>query len=259
MYGKSEDSRDYQQTPGPVAVMAADYPDGSLVPPHRHRRGQLIYSCSGVMAIAASQGHWVVPPCRGIWMPPGVEHSIRMSGHVGMRTAYVEPGASRSLPDAPSVVEVSPLLRELIVRAARLPHDYMTDSHAGRVAALILDEIRAMPVKPLHLPMPQDHRAAKVCLDLLDDPSLILTLEQWGRRVGVSGRTLARLFLGETGITFSVWRQQARLLGGLERLARGESVLRAALAVGYDSPSAFSAMFRRALGVPPSDYFGRGD
>lgn len=256
MYGKSEDSRDYQQTASPVAVMAVDYADGFRVLPHSHRRAQLIYSCSGVMTVQAAQGHWVVPPCRGIWMPAGVEHAIRMSGRVEMRTAYIEPEEARSLPGVPSVVEVSTLLRELILRAVRLPPDYASDSHTERVAALILDEIRAMPAMALHLPMPADRRAVRICADLLDDPSLALTLDQWGRCVGASGRTLARLFLGETGMTFAVWRQQVRLLAALERLARGESVLQTALAVGYDSPSAFSAMFRRALGVSPSDYFG---
>ena len=255
MYGKSEDSRDYQDLSCPVAVMAVDYANGSYEPPHRHRRAQVVYSSSGVMTVGTEQGLWVVPTHRGLWMPAGVEHWIRMVGRVRMRTAYIAPEAVGGLPGSPSIVEVSPLFRELLLRAASLPAQYLAESHEARVAALILDEIKAMPMIALHLPTPSDRRAAKVCEAIRADPSQDLTLEQWGRRVGASGRPLARLFVRDAGMTFAVWRQQARLLSALERLGRGESVLQVALSAGYDSPSAFSAMFRRSLGITPSAYF----
>ncbi|MDF3859203.1 helix-turn-helix domain-containing protein, partial [Achromobacter denitrificans] len=50
----------------------------------------------------------------------------------------------------------------------------------------------------------------------------------------------------------------ARLLAAMERLARGERVLEVALDLGYESPSAFAAMFRKAVGEPPSAFAARG-
>jgi AraC-like DNA-binding protein len=121
--------------------------------------------------------------------------------------------------------------------------------------ALILDELRVLPVLPLNLPMPRDARLLKICSAILDDPANPLTLPGWGRRVGASSRTLARSFQRETGLTFGRWRQQARLLEALSRLAQRQDVTTIALDLGYDSPSAFTSMFRRALGRTPSTYF----
>jgi AraC-like DNA-binding protein len=125
---------------------------------------------------------------------------------------------------------------------------------AGRLMTLILDEIAGLPTLGLDLPMPRDARLARICRALGGDPGSTRTLEDWGREAGGSGRTLARLFLRETGLTFAAWRQQARLLAALARLAAGEPVTRIALDLGYESPSAFAAMFKRALGAPPSRY-----
>jgi AraC-like DNA-binding protein len=107
--------------------------------------------------------------------------------------------------------------------------------------------------------MPADPRLARVCDAILDDPASKLTLDEWARACAMSGRSLARLFLAETRMTFGRWRQQARLLASLPRLARGDGVLGTALDLGYDSPSAFTAMFRKALGTTPSRYFRRDD
>jgi AraC-like DNA-binding protein len=120
---------------------------------------------------------------------------------------------------------------------------------------LILDEIRQLPVAPLHLPEPADGRLRSITTALRTDPTDDRTLDTWARAVGASTRTLARLFLAETGMTFRQWQRQARLLAGLVRLAAGQPVTVVALEVGYESPSAFIAMFKRALGTTPGQYF----
>jgi AraC-like DNA-binding protein len=110
-----------------------------------------------------------------------------------------------------------------------------------------------------HLPLPADRRLKKICHELIDNPALDLSLPMWGARVGGSARTLARRFLAETGITFAQWRQRARLLASFPRLARGDSIAMVAMDLGYDSPSAFSAMFRKALGSPPTGFMAQGN
>lgn len=255
MPARSTNREDFETVPRPIGAMAKDFPDGFLIAPHAHPRHQLIHAASGVMRIGTRQGAFVVPPHRAVWMPAHMVHDVRMAGAVDMRTLYIAPDAVAAPPLECCVVAVSPLLRELILRATALPLLYDERGAEGRVMALILDELRVLPVLPLALPMPRDARLAKICGAILADPSSALALSGWGKRVGASSRTLARGFLRETGLSFGRWRQQARLLEALSRLAQGQSVTTIALDLGYDSPSAFTSMFRRALGRTPSTYF----
>jgi len=242
-------------TPRDVIAWADSYRAGAVLKQHRHRRAQLLYAVSGVMTVTTPEGSWVVPPHRAVWVPPATDHSIRMSSAVSMRTLYVEPTAAASLPARCCVVSVPPLLRELILRAMELPLLYDTEGAEGRLIALILDEIRVLPALPLHLPVPSEPRLAKICGALLNHPEDGRALAEWARGAGASGRTLARLFRRETGMSFGAWRQQARLIEALARLGAGKAVTNVALDLGYESPSAFTAMFRRSLGVTPSRYF----
>jgi AraC-like DNA-binding protein len=244
-----------QRVPRPVVAYARDFPDGHRIARDRHERGQLIHAVSGVMTVTTPHGTWVVPPQRAVWVPPGVDHESRMYGGVAMRTLYIEPRAARAMPDRCCVVTIAPLLRELILEATRLPLDYEQRGRDGRLMRLVLDELAASPAEPLHLPQPQDKRLRRICDALQRDPSDAASLEDWAARVGASARTLARAFARETGMGFSTWRQQARLAAALQRLAAGAPVTTVALDLGYASPSAFTAMFRRSLGKRPSDYF----
>lgn len=253
--GRSIDPEDFQAVPRPLAAMAKDYPDGWVNDWHRHTRAQLVYASAGVMTITTPDGSWVVPPNRALWIPPRVDHHIVMAGPVAMRTLYIAPDRAAKLPSTCRVVAVSPLLRELILRAVELPVLYDEAGPGGRIAALIFDELRLLPSVPLHLPNPRDARLMRLCRALRDDPANPRTLTEWGAIVGASGRTLARIFAKETGMSFAAWRAQVRLLAALARLAGGEKVTSVALDLGYDSASAFIAMFRRQLGVTPSRYF----
>ena len=171
-----------------------------------------------------------------------------------MRTLYLRDDAAAGMPGACRVLPVSPLLRELIVRATELPVHYDERGAAGHVVALILDELHHERSLPLHLPMPRDKRLRGLCLALLEQPGDPRTLDEWAPSTNASPRTLARLFVAETGLTFGAWRQQARVLEAMGRLGGGQAVTDVALDLGYDSVSAFSAMFRRAAGVSPSAY-----
>lgn len=246
-----------EQTPRAVAVLATDPAGDAFIPLHSHRRGQLIHAISGVMLVGAAAGSWVVPPGRGVWVPAGMAHQIRMAGEVQMRTVFVEPGTRADLGGDCRVIHVGELLRALIVTAASLPLDYAPGGRDERVMELILDEIELAPALSLHVPMPRHARLAALCEQLVRDPSLSASLDDWASRLHMNTRTLARLFQRETGMNFGAWCRQARLLLSLPKLAAGASILEVALAHGYESPSAFTAMFRRALGVPPSQYLHR--
>lgn len=249
------DDDDLDAIPRPVVGLATDYLPGHEIAPHRHRRVQLVHAASGVMTVTTEHGAWVVPPGRAVWVPPGVEHRIRAQGNLAMRTVYIAAGAAPPLGDDCCVVNVSPLLRELILAAMAMPRLYALAGPEARMVTVLLDQLRAVDIAPLHLPLPEDRRLRRVTEGLLADPGDGRRLDDWAAAAGASGRTLARLFLRETGMTFGQWRQQARLLEALRRMALGQSVLAVALDLGYESASAFIVMFRRALGTTPGRYF----
>jgi len=239
----------------PVVGFARDYPKGHVVEWHGHVPAQVLYAASGLLRVETDAGLWVVPPHRAVWIPAGMLHQVRMTTAVEMRSLYVQDGLP-GLAGGCRVIAVSPLLRELIVAFAALAPDYPPDGPIGRLAAVILDQLRAPVSAPLHLPLPRDARLRRVAAGLFADPSDRRSLRDWAGTVGASARTLARLFEAETGMGFAAWRQQLRLHEALARLTAGEAVTSVAFAVGYDSPSAFIAMFRKALGASPQRYLG---
>jgi len=253
-----------QPSPGPVVPrtlarplegLAAEYEPGAVIPLHHHPFAQLLYASSGVMTVTTEHGTWVVPPDRAVWVPARVDHTIRMTGRVSMRTLYLSDALGPLAGGACCVVQVSALLRESILRAMAFAKPYAEQGAEARLVAVIADEIRAAPTAPLHLPLPRDPRARRVADALRANPGDPRTLVDWARAAGASVRTLERVFERETKLPFGAWRQQARLLRALEELASGEPVTTVALDLGYETPSAFIAMFRRALGTSPGKYF----
>ncbi|TDT60465.1 AraC-like DNA-binding protein [Enterobacter sp. AG5470] len=234
---------------------AHDYRHGEHEPWHTHPCDQLIHTLSGVIRVETAQGTWVVPPTRGVWIPAYVSHALDIDGDVQARGVFVQPLARADLPVICQVVRISELLRALIVNALELPAAYQAGTRAERIYELILDEIRLMNTLPFCLPEPSSPRLKQLCDAVRATPAGAWTLENAARQVSMSGRTLSRHFYQQTGLQFSEWVRRARLLGALTRLARGEPVTQVALDSGYANPSAFSAMFRRVMGVPPGDYF----
>jgi AraC-like DNA-binding protein len=243
----------------PVRTLRVRHSSGYVIPGHRHDWHQLIYATEGVMSVGTEQGTWIIPPHRAVWVSAGTEHSIEMCGSVLVQTIYLAPALSRSLPRGCFAVNVSPLLRELIVHTVKLGMLDRTLPVQTRLIGVLLDQIEALPVMPLALPMPRDRRALRVAAWLEEHHDAPGLLKQLGKTAGCSKRTIERLFLTETGLTFGRWRQQLRLLHALRMLASGKAVTAVALEVGYDSPSAFIAMFRRTLGTTPSRYFAALD
>ncbi len=238
-----------------IGSVSADFQHGYIIPEHFHPEDQLIFASSGVMTLRTGQGIWVIPPMRAVWIPAGTPHSVAMAGAVSMRTLYFLPRLARSLPQRCFVMNVTPLLKELILHAcsfARLKKDVPAEK---RIIAILLDQLKAAHTVPLQLPRPSDTRALRVVQLLLNDPGEPRSLMALCRECGASKRTIERLFLTETRMTFGKWRQQLRLLHALQRLANGAKVTGAALDAGYSSTSAFISMFRKHLGTTPTRYF----
>jgi AraC-like DNA-binding protein len=232
-----------------------EYADGHVIRTHSHPWHQLVYASRGVMTVRTPEASWVVPTNRGVWVPAGTRHSIEMSGAVSLRTLYLVPSLSRSLPDAPLVIGISPLLRELILRIVELDSLKPRKLAHAHLVSVLLDQLHAMQSDAVHLPLPRDARAKRIAATLQRQPSDIRSLVELSRSAGASKRTIERLFKIETGMGFGKWRQQLRLGHALRLLAAGDAVTTVAMDVGYDSISAFISAFRATFGKTPGQYF----
>jgi AraC-like DNA-binding protein/quercetin dioxygenase-like cupin family protein len=238
-----------------IASFTRDYAAGHRIRAHFHDRDQLLYASRGVMTVRTDEGTWVVPTHRAVWIPARVAHSITMSGSVAMRALYLKPRLATGLPRICCVLNVSPLLRELLLQACesgalsrRLPWQ-------RHLIDVILDQFERIQMVPLQLPMPGDWRARRIASVLLANPGDPRRLDEICSAAGASTRTVERLFQDQIGMTPGKWRQQLRLMQALRLLADGARVTQAAVDAGYSTPSAFIAMFRKALGTTPRAYF----
>ncbi len=221
---------------------------------HHHRKAQLVMTLCGVVTCEAGHSVWIVPPHCAVWIPSGLPHSLKASGDVRIYCLFVEPGATSGLPIECCTLTVSPLLQELLLRAASFSGLYDENGPDGRVAQVLLDQLSNAPIKQLHFPMPGDPKLRRIADAMIANPSDRATIAEWGRRVGAAERTLSRLLQREVGMSFGRWRQQLHILLALQSLAEGMPVQTVALELGYESASPFITMFRKALGKPPGRY-----
>ncbi|MFI4934392.1 MAG: AraC family transcriptional regulator [Caulobacterales bacterium] len=237
-----------------VRSLAETYRAGGRIPRHEHPWGQLAYATRGVMRITTPDAAWLAPPTRAIWLPPHVPHEIRMQGETAMRTLYLSPEQAANLPKETAVLEVWPLLRELILHILKVGMLGPAQPEHQRLAGLLNDLLVKAPPQDLFLPLPRDPRALALAAQLQSAPAAHVDLAVLARGAGAGLRTLQRLFPQETGLTLEAWRQKARLICGVAALSGGSNVTNAALDSGYDSVSAFITAFRRQFGVTPGRY-----
>ena len=236
----------------PLIAIGTDYPAGTLLGSHTHRRAQMLYGMSGLMEVETDDGAWVIPPYSGVWIPAGQRHQVRMQG-VSTRSLYITPEAAPRPGARCEALVISPLLHQLLLASLDLPASYDERGRDGALAQLLLHEVGLAPTMPLFAPMPQNPALAVLCKAFLQAPDIQSTPQQWADQLHKSLRSFTRLFQQQTGMSFGAWRQQACLLAALPRLTAGQPVTQVALDLGYDRPSAFSTMFRKRLGQAPSD------
>ncbi|NWD67519.1 helix-turn-helix transcriptional regulator [Pseudomonas gingeri] len=248
----------FDHLPQAVIAIGTDYPHGHLLARHQHRRAQVLYGATGVMHVLTDDGNWIVPPQRAVWIPPGVPHQVLMLG-VSTRSLYIEPAAVRDMSPACQVLEVSALLRQLLIAAVDMPVAYDAQGRDGTLITLLLHELASANTLPLHIPLPQDPRLLPLCQAFVEQADIRQSPQAWADRLHMSLRSFTRLFQEQTALSFSQWRQRVCVVLALARLTSGESVTHIALDFGYQSPAAFSTMFRRVMGRSPSSFLHTSD
>lgn len=220
------------------------------LPLHSHTKGQLVVASKGTVMCRAPGGLWIVPAHGAVWIPGGVLHSNCVSSHGRIYVVFIDPAAVK-LPDFCCTFTISPLVQELIRRLSSFPLLYPKDGPTSRLGRVLLDELVQMPTEKMYLPISSDARLQQLATTLLRDPGNRNTLEEWAARYAMSERTLARLIVKQTGMTFGRWRQRIHIFVALQRLSAGASVQVVSVDLGYESPSAFITMFKKAMGASP--------
>ncbi|MBN3789426.1 helix-turn-helix transcriptional regulator [Burkholderia sp. Ac-20353] len=246
---------DVDHVPRPLVLFG-----GSIVEPewqfepHSHRKAQLLYTLSGVIYCEIDGGVWSAPPQCMVWIPGDVLHSARGSAGASFYCVLVDPDAALDLPARCCTLGVSPLLRELLLKAAGFPNLYDVGGPQGRLMATLLDELVSAPVEDLYLPMPADRRLRKLVDHLLADPADKSPLGELARQAGISERSLTRLAAKELGMSLGDWRRRLHVALSLQMLTAGRRVHEVAIDLGYESASSFVTMFRKATGKSPMRY-----
>lgn len=241
-----------------IRSLATNYASGYRIEPHQHPWHQFLYATSGAMTVSTQNSSWMIPTGRAVFIPAGCTHAIRMWGAVEMRTLYLSPGLTGFENPNCRVVEVTPLLRELVLRTVERMGLDSRSAHDSRVIGLVEDEVKTVMERtedsPLVLALPADAQALTLARSVLDEPSVNDSVDRLAKKHGLARRTLERRFRDETGMSFGMWRQKARLLDSIRLLAQGKSVTDAALDCGYSSVSAFIAAFKSTFGYTPGHF-----
>ncbi|MBZ5611208.1 MAG: helix-turn-helix transcriptional regulator [Acidobacteriia bacterium] len=242
----------YDPKPGvSIATLAYEYPPDYHVPKHSHGSDQVIYAIRGVMQVTSGQSSWLIPPHFAIWIPARSMHKIRMPGAVSMRTLYLRRGLAPRLPRRCAVLQVSPLLRELIVEAVRIGQLRRRNPLHSALRDLILAELEHASPVPSFVTLPEDRRALAIVQAVMANRDAGASFQALCHKAGASVRTIQRIFRREVGLSFESWRRQFRLMKAIELLVSGAAVKQVAFQIGYRQPSAFVEMFRRTLGTTP--------
>lgn len=223
---------DVDDLPRRVLALGSDYPANTQLERHSHRRAQFLYAMNGLMKVETDDGQWLVPP-----------YSL-----------YIEPDAAPRAGERCEVLQVSPLLHQLLLSACQLPLLYHEDGHDGALIELVLHELKAASPLPMFTPLPQSAPLVALCSDFLRQPDIHSTPEQWAARLNKSARTFHRLFRQQTGMAFRDWRQQACVMYALTALREGRTITDVALSLGYEHPAAFTSMFRKTIGQAPTAF-----
>jgi AraC-like DNA-binding protein len=233
-----------------LVTSSLSLPPGARIRRHRHHLHQIVYPSSGAVSVTTPAGTWITPANRAIWIPAGVWHEHRFHGATQFHGVALDPQRYRRGPATPTVLAVNPLMRELIIACSR--SDAIDSDEHHRMLSVIHDQLQTPnTAEPLWIPTPADSRLRRACALITDNLATPLTLQQLGNRIGVSGRTLSRLFADELGMTYPQWRTQVRLQHALMLLAENHSVTEVALTCGWATPSAFIDTYRRAFGHTP--------
>ncbi|WP_293267836.1 helix-turn-helix transcriptional regulator [Neptunomonas sp.] len=241
----------------PITVLNRNLLGKRAVKKHQHEWGQLIYATKGILSVITSAGRFIVPPEQAVWVPPHTDHEIITVNDVTLASFYIATDEILQLPKHCAVLNITQLLKALIKEACKISLTYDWSGKDGRLLRLIRDYLIEADDIALQLPYPKDPRLIQMTTHLQNTPCDSKTLEEWGKQIGASSRTLTRLFIRETGLSYREWKQRLKVQIAISMLSEQHDISTISDHLGYESVSAFTYMFRKELGLAPSIYTGQ--
>jgi len=238
----------------PITVVSRSIEANSVVKKHSHSWGQFVYANKGVLLVVTDKNRYIVPPEQGVWLLPEIDHEVSAITKVELTSFYFDNNLLRKLPEQCCVLRINNFLKALIQEADAITNNYLWSGADGLLLRLILEKLSLAPNVIFQLPFPKDSRLLTMLSMIQKEPWNSYKLPQWGEIVGASSRTLSRLFKNETGLSYSVWRQRLNIQIAISQLTKGESISNISSYLGYESPSAFTHMFKENTGMTPSCY-----
>lgn len=232
-----------------------DYYSKDFLPEHDHEEGQVLFARCGTMEVIADDQLIIVPPSRIVWVPPKVPHSIGFRTSTKMRTAFIDPTILNNTFTHICVFQATGLFREIILRLVEGNLD--DHDHKDLLERTLIKELCSLKAEPFSIKFPTDKRAKKVADALLAEPSNTSKINEWANTAACSSKTLSRLFINETGLTFQLWRRHLRLLLIHDLLDQGYSVTECAYSVGFSTSSALTEAHKQTFGFPPTKLINR--
>lgn len=240
--------------PAAVFLRSENLAARAVFPLHSHDWNQFVYATSGTLVVKVAGSWYVITPEQAIWVPTGVQHTSGALNGAAFRNLYVADSPNLGMPGVCTVYSITGLMRALIIELEAAEGRAESPAYIDKLHELVIEQLRRLPVQDFHLPWPQSPQLSRLCEALYANPADSRSVDDWSRELGSSSRTLARRFEKEVGITLREWRYRLRLFLALEWLCAGRNVTEIALDLGYASTSAFTFMFRQAMGCPPSEW-----
>ena len=225
-----------------------------VIQAHSHVRSQLLFPTNGNIKVTVNGKCWCLSTRNAIWIQSGALHEIYAEGAIEYRSVYIDPEIAQSIPLSSGSVEIKPLVKELINESASFDNTYPLNSPESRLNDVLFDQLKRMQKDTCSVLMPTNLKLSRLCKHVLNDPTDIVSLAEWGKKCGASERNMARLFKKQTGVSYTQWCHRVRISHAIERLKAGDSITTVSFNLGYSSCSAFAAMFKRIYGLPPSVY-----
>lgn len=218
---------------------------------HKHAAGQIYWLDHGIMVIETTLSQWTVTPGTVGWFPPGLEHSAWVPRNVTGHSLYIDPPACINFPLYAGIYGADPFTRALLERCQN-NGSHFTRDYQETLLKILGYELMQCTALPLELRLPTDRRARNVADELLNNPACHQDQSQLAQQYGLSARSLSRLFDQQTGLSFSQWRQQAKVLASLQWILAGLPVYEVASLSGYSNVSAYIDVFRQRFGKTPA-------
>lgn len=222
---------------------------------HSHSKGQLVYTKSGTAIVRLENSTYSILPNQMIWIPSGMIHNVILKNDVNFRAVYINQKQFPQLSKNFETFFVSALLEEIIETICS--SSFHTDWMAGtefHLQSILIREIQKSSSTPQWPAFPKDQRVCNYLLKFQEKGEMFPRLNELASNSGASERTIHRLFVQGTGMSYQKWRQQVRLMLAIELLSTNKLITEIAHHLEFSTTSAFISFFKSYQDITPKKY-----